>query len=161
MLAQLLFQKLLPLSVLDPHPSPSWAVRLSCPLGICLILLIPPPSPQVIFLPSSLPPLLPSFLLPFLPSCHVARGILVPRPGIEPGVPAVRALGGSPNHWTIREVPVHVFFNLWSMQFASFVVRRGTIHNIITMSSWLQEKGILGERKAQFGTSWAVLWLGL
>ena len=32
---------------------------------------------------------------------HVACGILVPRPGIKPRAPAVRALG--PNHWTARE----------------------------------------------------------
>ena len=35
--------------------------------------------------------------------CHVACGILVPQPGIEPAAPAVRVL--SPNHWTAREVP--------------------------------------------------------
>ena len=34
---------------------------------------------------------------------HTARGILVPRPGIEPVAPAVEAQ--SPNHWTAREVP--------------------------------------------------------
>ena len=33
----------------------------------------------------------------------VACGILVPRPGIEPVLPAVEAQ--SPNHWTTREVP--------------------------------------------------------
>ena len=33
---------------------------------------------------------------------RVARGILVPRPGIEPIPPAVEAR--SPNHWTSREV---------------------------------------------------------
>ena len=33
----------------------------------------------------------------------VARGILVPQPGIEPVSPAVEA--ESPNHWTTREVP--------------------------------------------------------
>ena len=31
----------------------------------------------------------------------VACGILVPRPGIEPGAPSVRA--PSPNHWTAEE----------------------------------------------------------
>ena len=35
---------------------------------------------------------------------HAARGILVPQPGIEPGAMAVKA--PSPNHWTIRELPV-------------------------------------------------------
>ena len=37
--------------------------------------------------------------------CHTvaACGILVPRPGIEPGAPAVKAL--SPNRWTAREFP--------------------------------------------------------
>ena len=34
--------------------------------------------------------------------CHVAYGILVPRPGIEPRPLAVKAL--SPNHWTAREL---------------------------------------------------------
>ena len=33
---------------------------------------------------------------------HAARGILVPRPGIEPESPAAEAW--SPNHWTSREV---------------------------------------------------------
>ena len=32
----------------------------------------------------------------------MARGILVPRAGIEPVLPAVEAQ--SPNHWTVREV---------------------------------------------------------
>ena len=41
--------------------------------------------------------------------CHMACGILVPRPGIEPGPSAVRVW--SPNHWTAREVPrLRVFF---------------------------------------------------
>ena len=35
---------------------------------------------------------------------NVARGILVPRPGIEPGSPEVEAR--SPNHWTACEVPI-------------------------------------------------------
>ena len=39
----------------------------------------------------------------FWPHC-VARGILVPRPGIEPArTAAVKAL--NPNHWTTREFP--------------------------------------------------------
>ena len=33
-----------------------------------------------------------------------ACGLLVPRPGIEPGPLAVRAQ--SPNHWTAREFPL-------------------------------------------------------
>ena len=33
----------------------------------------------------------------------MACGISVPRPGIEPGPPAVEAQ--SPNHWTAREFP--------------------------------------------------------
>ena len=32
----------------------------------------------------------------------VACGVLVPRPGMEPGPPSVEAQ--SPNHWTAREV---------------------------------------------------------
>ena len=42
------------------------------------------------------------FVLFFWPS-HMACGILVPRPGIEPGLSAVKAR--SPNHWTTREFP--------------------------------------------------------
>ena len=39
---------------------------------------------------------------------YVARGILVPRPGMEPALPALEAQ--SLNHWTAREVPVLLFF---------------------------------------------------
>ena len=39
--------------------------------------------------------------------CPAACGILVPRPGVEPGPYAARM--GSPNHWTAREVPRQVF----------------------------------------------------
>ena len=38
---------------------------------------------------------------------HAACGILVPRPGIEPGAPALRV--PSPNHWTTREFSVVCF----------------------------------------------------
>ena len=38
---------------------------------------------------------------------HVACGILVSRPGIEPGPPVVEVWGL--NHWTTREVPWHFF----------------------------------------------------
>ena len=38
----------------------------------------------------------------FLPH-HMACGILVPQPGVEPGPSAVRAW--SLNHWTAREFP--------------------------------------------------------
>ena len=42
----------------------------------------------------------------FLPHC-LACGILVPRPGIEPGSPVSTAVEAqSPNHWTTREFPV-------------------------------------------------------
>ena len=41
------------------------------------------------------------------PHC-AACGILVPRPGIEPGPPAVKA--PRPNHWTSREVPETIYF---------------------------------------------------
>ena len=37
----------------------------------------------------------------------MACGILVPRPGIEPGPSAVKAW--SPNHWTARELPYFLF----------------------------------------------------
>ena len=46
------------------------------------------------------------FILFFWP-CHVVCGILVPRPGIEPGPPALEAW--SFNHWTAREVPKKTF----------------------------------------------------
>ena len=40
--------------------------------------------------------------------CHTACGIVVSRPGIEPGAPAVRT--PSPNHWTTREFLTLVLF---------------------------------------------------
>ena len=40
---------------------------------------------------------------------HKASGILVPRPGIEPALSAVKAQ--RPNHWTAREFPKHIFVN--------------------------------------------------
>ena len=40
----------------------------------------------------------------FIWPCHAACRILVPRPGIKPGPPAVEAQ--SLNHWTAREVPI-------------------------------------------------------
>ena len=43
-------------------------------------------------------------------SCHVARGILIPPPGIEPVPPALEAQ--SLNHWTAREVPDYLIFIL-------------------------------------------------
>ena len=39
---------------------------------------------------------------------HVARGILVPQPGIEPKPLAVKER--SPNHWTARGFPHMLFF---------------------------------------------------
>ena len=39
---------------------------------------------------------------------HVACGILVPRPEIEPALPAMEVQ--SLNHWTVREVPDHYYF---------------------------------------------------
>ena len=50
----------------------------------------------------------------FLPHWAVC-GVLVPQPGIERLPVAVKEQ--SSNHWTTREVPVHVVFNataLWS-----------------------------------------------
>ena len=42
----------------------------------------------------------------------MACGILVPRPGMEPGPSAVKA--PTPNHWTTRELPNNFFlFNSW------------------------------------------------
>ena len=40
--------------------------------------------------------------------CHIACGILVPRPGMEPRPPAVEVW--SPNHWTFREFPLVNYF---------------------------------------------------
>ena len=40
--------------------------------------------------------------------CHVACGILVPQPGIEPMPPEVE--GQSLNHWTTMEVPGPHFY---------------------------------------------------
>ena len=57
-------------------------------------------------------------------SCHVRAlscGMqdLVPRPGIEPGPPALRAQ--SINRWTTREVPIDVFLNCHNMQSQSLL----------------------------------------
>ena len=49
---------------------------------------------------------------------HVAFGILVPRPGIEPGPSAVKVW--SPNHWTAREVPVALKFYWRSIRIKTF-----------------------------------------
>ena len=46
----------------------------------------------------------------FFNQCHLACGILVPRPGIEPGPSAVKTW--SPNHWTTREFPLFLSFTL-------------------------------------------------
>ena len=46
------------------------------------------------------------FFWPHLTAC----GILVPRPGIEPGAMAVKA--PNPNHWTTREVPKDILFRI-------------------------------------------------
>ena len=53
------------------------------------------------------------FYFCFWPHC-VARGILLPRPGIEPGPSAVKAQ--SPNHWTAREVPCGRILNLTGLE---------------------------------------------
>ena len=46
------------------------------------------------------------FFFFFFGLCCLACGILVPRPGIEPGPSAVRAQ--SPNDWTTREFPHYI-----------------------------------------------------
>ena len=48
------------------------------------------------------------FIFTFWP-CRLARGIVVPRPGIEPMPLAVKAR--SPNHWTIRESLQHIVYS--------------------------------------------------
>ena len=46
-------------------------------------------------------------------------GILVPRPGMEPGPPAVEAR--SPNHWTSREFPdLFVYISVYPHQTEDF-----------------------------------------
>ena len=45
--------------------------------------------------------------------CHMACGILVPQPGIEPRPSAVRAR--SPNHWITREFPNNEFWRTISL----------------------------------------------
>ena len=52
-------------------------------------------------------------------SAPEAYGILVPTPGIEPGLPAVREL--SPSHWTTRDVPREIVYN--SVSFIHFMTR--------------------------------------
>ena len=49
------------------------------------------------------------FVFVFVLPSHVACGILVPQPGIEPLLPATEAQ--SLNHWTTREVPHGEFLN--------------------------------------------------
>ena len=51
----------------------------------------------------------------FLPH-RVARGILVPWPGVEPETSAVKAQ--SPNHWSTREFPSFVIF-IWGILFCN------------------------------------------
>ena len=65
----------------------------------------------------------------FLPS-PVARGILVPQPGIKPVPPALEAQ--SLNHWTAREVPGCDYF--WKN-----VKSDGTVLLIRWMISWVQD----------------------
>ena len=61
----------------------------------------------------------------------MACGILVPRPGIEPGHPAVEAW--SPNHWTAREVPTSIqyFYPIYS-PYSNFV----NCHNNVLSSNF-------------------------
>ena len=54
--------------------------------------------------------------------CHVAFGMTVPWPGIEPVPPAVEAW--SFNHWTAREVPIFCFLKF------SFIFRKLRHNNI-------------------------------
>ena len=49
------------------------------------------------------------FVCLFFRPHHAACGILVPRPGIEPVLPAVEVW--SPNYWTVREVPIMIVLN--------------------------------------------------
>ena len=46
---------------------------------------------------------------------HTACGILVARPGIEPGPWSVK--GQSPTHWTTREFPVFIFIKYHQTNF--------------------------------------------
>ena len=72
-----------PCDILPTQSLHSW---LTGPLGLLKVVLL----------------LLLLFIFYFWP-CHVACGILVPQPGIEPVPPAMEAR--SPNHQTAREVP--------------------------------------------------------
>ena len=51
-----------------------------------------------------------NFVFLFIYFCFVACGILFPRPGIEPVLPAIKEQ--STNHWTAREFPLFFKFTL-------------------------------------------------
>ena len=59
----------------------------------------------------------------------MAWGISIPRPGIEPGPPAVGAQ--SPNHWTTREVPYGIFLcsrHCWALSESQAHLLFSTVH---------------------------------
>ena len=58
------------------------------------------------------------FFFFFFGLCCVARGILVPQPGIEPAPLAVEVW--SLNHWTTREAPDISVYNGWELGFGCF-----------------------------------------
>ena len=55
---------------------------------------------------------MPGYVSKFFWPHRVAYGLLVPRPGIEPGALAVRP--PSPNHWTAREFLNFYFLRIHS-----------------------------------------------
>ena len=58
--------------------------------------------------------------------CHVACGILVPQPGVEPAPPAVEVQ--SLNHWTTKEVPDFIVFKCVSYMTEEKCKRLAYIH---------------------------------
>ena len=60
---------------------------------------------------------------------HLACGILVPQPEIEPSPPAVEAL--SLNHWTAREVPTISPFKCTILQKYSLQLLQQSLHRTI------------------------------
>ena len=96
---------------------------------------------------------------------HIACGILVPWPGIEPVPPAVEAR--SPNHWTTREFPPMSFevdarigFGVWcyALRFSSTLVALHTQRAGVTLHGSLSEVrlGSVEVRK-----TWGFFWVSI
>ena len=63
--------------------------------------------------------------------CHMACGILVPRPGIKPMPPAVEAW--SPNHWTAREFPSTILFWFPISFVIGFEIKKNKASNFVLL----------------------------